>query len=69
MMIKERVAFQINKCVSPTVKVNQLDLRAVMEVVNRYKLDITADNFEVTLLDNEEMESFIKYKYPILRLR
>ncbi|XP_028168893.1 probable beta-hexosaminidase fdl [Ostrinia furnacalis] len=59
----------INRCVSPKTKVRQLDTKCLVEVINKYKHDICEDELDRALLCTDDLEPFIKYKYPILRLR
>ncbi|KAL0810315.1 hypothetical protein ABMA28_010472 [Loxostege sticticalis] len=59
----------INRCTSPKVKVRQLDMKPLVDVINKYKNDICEDELDRALLCNDDLDPFIKYKYPILRLR
>ncbi|CAH0403729.1 unnamed protein product [Chilo suppressalis] len=59
----------INKCANPKAKVLKLDLRSASEVVTKYRCDISVDEVDFALLGNDNIEQFIRFKYPILRLR
>ncbi|KAG6462276.1 hypothetical protein O3G_MSEX013157 [Manduca sexta] len=63
------VSGQINKCVSPPMKATQLNARNLVDIIDRYKNDICADDVDKAILCTDDIEPFIKYKYPILRLR
>lgn len=51
------------------MKVRQLDMKPLVDVINKYKNDICEDELDRALLCNDDLDPFIKYKYPILRLR
>ncbi|KAJ0170589.1 hypothetical protein K1T71_013960 [Dendrolimus kikuchii] len=60
----------INKCVIQNkTKVQDLNVRNLVEIINRYKYDICYDDIDRAMLCTDDLEPFIKYKYPILRLR
>ncbi|XP_038217002.1 probable beta-hexosaminidase fdl [Zerene cesonia] len=59
----------LNKCVYQTDEVFDLNLRNLVEIINRYKEDICSDDLNRALLCTDDLEPYIGYKYPILRLR
>ncbi|CAG4980451.1 unnamed protein product [Colias eurytheme] len=59
----------LNKCVYQKDEVIDLNLRNLVEIINRYKEDICSDDLNRALLCTDDLEPYIGYKYPILRLR
>ncbi|CAB3245169.1 unnamed protein product [Arctia plantaginis] len=58
----------LNKCVYGKPTVTRLSNRSLIEVTNKYKDDICSDDLERAYLNSEDLEPFLKLKYPILRL-
>ncbi|KAJ8708129.1 hypothetical protein PYW08_010495 [Mythimna loreyi] len=58
----------LNKCIHPTAPVKELNPWSTAEVLNKYRQDLCVDEIDGTVLCSD-IESFVRYKYPILRLR
>ncbi|CAH4037580.1 unnamed protein product [Pieris brassicae] len=59
----------LNRCVYQSKAVTQLSFRSLVDIIDKYKNDICADDFNKALLCTDDLEPYIAYKYPILRLR
>ncbi|XP_063898325.1 probable beta-hexosaminidase fdl [Helicoverpa armigera] len=59
----------VNKCVHPKTPVKELHSKCLMQIIHKYEQDICADDIDKDILCCGDIEQFIKYKYPILRLR
>ncbi|CAF4905504.1 unnamed protein product [Pieris macdunnoughi] len=59
----------LNRCVYRSKAVTELSFRSLVDIIDKYKNDICADDFNKALLCTDDLEPYIAYKYPILRLR
>ncbi|XP_072933707.1 uncharacterized protein [Epargyreus clarus] len=58
----------INKCVRTKKKSDQIDMNTLYKIIKKYKEEISNDETDKALLSTNEVELFIKYKFPIARL-
>ncbi|XP_075987487.1 putative beta-hexosaminidase fdl [Anticarsia gemmatalis] len=64
-----QLPFQLNHCVHPKAPVTRLNERSLVHVINKYYQDICADDVERAFLAADDVEPYLKYKYPLLRLK
>ncbi|XP_062531584.1 chitooligosaccharidolytic beta-N-acetylglucosaminidase isoform X2 [Bombyx mori] len=59
----------INKCTVQEPRVQQLTPKCLLSIIDKYKYDICTNDLDRAILCSDDVEPFIRYKYPILRLR
>ncbi|KAM3969003.1 chitooligosaccharidolytic beta-N-acetylglucosaminidase [Aphomia sociella] len=69
LMKREYSQNEINRCVATKSNVSELNFRTLVDIINKYKNDICANDIDRAMLCTDDLEPFIKFKYPILRLR
>ncbi|KAJ8705945.1 hypothetical protein PYW07_010722 [Mythimna separata] len=58
----------LNKCIHPAAPVKELNPWSTAAVLDKYRQDLCVDEIDGAILCSD-IESFVRYKYPILRLR
>ncbi|XP_049881967.1 chitooligosaccharidolytic beta-N-acetylglucosaminidase-like [Pectinophora gossypiella] len=68
-LVKLVMTYSLNKCVNPELQANVLSASGLVEIINKYKEDICDNDIDRAILCTDDLEPFLRYKYPILRLR
>ncbi|KAJ2943077.1 hypothetical protein O0L34_g18768 [Tuta absoluta] len=59
----------LNRCVNPELHHTSLSSSCLVEITNKYIDDIADDDIDRAILCTDDLEPFLRFKYPILRLR